>query len=73
VRKATQRQVQVALELIGPMGDMIESLHEIIVAHHPTGVVADDCPVCQRFAEQMGANLERWADVRAKVVEHWPV
>lgn len=71
--KLGQEQVKSALELIGPMGETIEKMHEVILAHHPAAVIADDCPVCQAFAAELAPVLDRWMDARAKVLEHWDV
>lgn len=65
-------QVRSALQLIGPMGDVIEVMQKIIVAHHPAGY-ADDCPVCRDFATEFIPALDRWADAKAQVEEHWDV
>jgi hypothetical protein len=73
VRRSEERQVRSALGLIGPMGEMIEKMHEVILAHHPAGFSAADCPVCSLYEDEMEPILNRWADVRAQVLEHWDV
>ena len=72
-RRLNQRQFESALALIGPMGEMIEKMHEVVLAHHPTAITADDCPVCAAYQDELQPILDRWADVRAKVLEHWDV
>lgn len=72
-RRLQEQQVRSALQLIGPMGDMIETMHKVIVAHHPAGFTADDCPVCLAYQDQMEVILRRWEDVRSVAAEHWPV
>lgn len=58
--------------LIEPMGEMIETMHQVILAHHPAGFTAEDCPVCLAYQSQMEPILERWADVRAQAAEFFP-
>lgn len=70
--RLNREQIRTALQLVGPMSEMIEKMHEIILAHHPAGVVADECPVCFAFQGEMESILKRWADVRAQAAEHWP-
>jgi hypothetical protein len=72
-RRLNQRQFESALALIGPMGEMIEKMQQVILAHHPVGVAPDECPVCIRYEDELAPVLERWADGRAKVLEHWDV
>jgi len=71
--RVRREQITSALQLIEPMGDMIETLHKIILAHHPAAIDADDCPVCSAFAAEMVPILDRWTDVRSQVMEHWDV
>jgi hypothetical protein len=72
-RKLRREQIESVFQLIGPMGEVIEKMHQVILAHHPAGVPADDCPVCSTFAGELQPILDRWADVRSKVLEHWDI
>jgi hypothetical protein len=72
-RKIRREQIESVFQLVGPMGEMIEKMHEVVLAHHPAGFTADDCPVCAAYQAEMEPILERWGDVRAKVLEHWDV
>ena len=73
MRKVRREQITSVFQLVGPMGEMIEKMQQVILAHHPTGVAPDDCPVCLRYEEELAPVLERWSDGRAKVLEHWDV
>jgi hypothetical protein len=65
VNREQERQIRTALQLIAPMGEMIEAMHKVILAHHPAAVHSDDCPVCQSFQDELEPIMERWANVRA--------
>lgn len=71
--RLNRHQVQTSLGLIGPMGEMIEAMRDVILAHHPAGVGADDCPVCVAFEDVLAPIVRRWDDARAQVEEHWNV
>ena len=72
-RRLQQEQIRSAFQLIGPMGEMIEKLHEVILAHHPVVMHAADCAVCAAYQAELMPILNKWADVRARVEEHWDV
>ena len=73
MNRTQERQIRAALGLLEPMGEVIEKMHEVILAHHPAGFDADDCPVCSAFTTELGPILDRWNDARARVQEHWDV
>jgi len=63
-RKIRPEQIESVFQLVGPMGEMIEKMHEVVLAHHP---------ICAAYQDELQPILDRWADVRAKVLEHWDV
>jgi len=64
-----QQRITTALRLIEPMGEMIELMHRVILAHPPADVTEDDCPVCGHYAAEIAPTLQRWADAHAKAAE----
>ena len=69
IGREQQAQIRSALQLLEPMGEVIEMLHKIILAHHPACIDDGECPVCLSFNEVLVPMLDRWADARAQAAE----
>lgn len=69
VGRDQQQQIRSALRLIEPMGEIVEMLHAIILAHHPACIDHDECAVCRSFDERLTPLLDRWADLRSQAAE----
>jgi hypothetical protein len=69
-----QEQIRSAVGLLAPLGRLLDLTHVALIAHHDDDdPIAEDCPICERFQEEMRALLIEWDDARAQATEHWDV
>lgn len=69
VSREQEQQIRTAIRLLEPMGEMIETMHKVILAHHPAAVNAGQCPVCESFQGELAPILDRWMNLRAQAAE----